>query len=358
MKVKRLICACLAVVLLLSLGALADTYVAAKKLKPSKELYVLDRSDVLTDATKGEIVFSNDLLYKACGAQIAVVTVGTTGNETIDDYATELFNTWGVGDAKKGNGFLLLLAIDDDDYYAVCGVGLQPKFTAGALKDYFDKYLEADFAAKRYDAGVKKFFEAAFARVADTYNADVTVEQGIAAYRASESGVPQHAAEFGGGGARGATEEEDDSLAMIMGVLIVIVLVIMLTGAMRRRRARRTVFVAPPPPPPPVGPGGYRGVDNMPGPGGYRGVDNVPGPGGYRGPTPTPRRSDSSFLNGLFWGMLNSSGGSRHSSGSSRRSSGGGGFRSSGGGFRSSGGGSRSFGGGHSSGGGAGRGRH
>ena len=342
MKMKRLICACLAAVLLLSLGALADTYVAAKKLKPSKEVYVLDRSGVLTDATKGEIIFSNDLLYDKCGAQIAVVTVGTTGNESIDDYATELFNTWGVGDAKKGNGFLLLLAIDDDDYYAVCGDGLQPKFTASALKDYFDRYLETDFAAKRYDAGVKKFFEAVFARVANTYNADVTVAQGIAAYRASASGVPERTAQFGGGSARGAAEDDGDSFGLILGVLILIVLVLLLTRAMRRRRIGRTVYVAPPPPPPP-----------MAGQGGYRGVNNVPGAGGYRGPTPIPRRRGSSFMNGLFWGMLNSSGGSH-------RSSGGGGFRSSGGGgFRSSGGGSsRSFGGGHSSGGGAGRGRH
>ena len=340
MKVKRLICACLAVVLLLSLGALADTYVAAKKLKPSKELYVLDRSDVLTDATKGEIVFSNDLLYKACGAQIAVVTVGTTGNESIDDYATELFNAWGVGDAAKGNGFLLLLAIDDDDYYAVCGDGLQPKFTAGAIKDYFDRYLETDFAAKRYDAGVKKFFEAVFKRVANTYNADVTVAQGIAAYKASASGVPERTPQFGGGSARGATEDDGDSFALILGVLILIVLVLLLTRAMRRRRIGRTVYVAPPPPPPP-----------MAGQGGYRGVNNVPGAGGYRGPAPIPRRRGSSFMNGLFWGMLNSSGGSHHSSGGSHHSSGGGGFRSSGGS-------SRSFGGGHSSGGGAGRGRH
>ncbi|MBR0367127.1 MAG: TPM domain-containing protein [Clostridia bacterium] len=345
---KKLICACLAAVLLLSIGALADTYVAAKKLKPSDEVYVLDRSGVLTDATKGEILFSNDLLNEACGAQIAVVTLGTTGNEAIDDYATELFNTWGVGDAGKGNGFLLLLAIDDDDYYAVCGDGLQPKFTSGALKDYFDRYLEADFAARRYDAGVKKFFEAVFKRVADTYNADVTVEQGIAAYKASATGAPQRAAQFGGGSNRGRADDDDDaSFGMILGVLVVIVLILLLTRTMRRRRYRRNVFVTPPPPPPPtVGPGGYRGVDNM------------PGAGGYRGPTPIPRRRGSSFLDGMFFGMLNSSGGSHHSSGGSHRSSGGGGFRSSGGGFRSSGGGSRSFGGGHSSGGGAGRGRH
>lgn len=351
---KRILCACLALMMLLSWCALADTYVAAKKLKPSEEVYVLDRSGVLTDDTKGEIVYSNDLLFKACGAQIVVVTLDTTGRETIDDYATELFNTWGIGDAKKGNGFLLLLAIGDDNYYALCGDSLQPKFTAGALNDYFDRYLETDFAAKRYDAGVKKFFEAVFDRVAKTYNADVTVEQGIAAYEASGTvALPQ--SRFGGGSSyatwRAGDDDDETGFGMILGVFIVILLLVLLVRTSRRRRVARNVYVAPPPPPPP-------GV----GQGGYRGVDSAPGMGGYRGPAPMPRRTPGSgqaIVRGVLHGMLRSAGSSFRSSGGSRssRSSFGGGSRSSGSSFRSSGS-SRSFGGGHSSGGGAGRGRH
>jgi len=355
MKLKRVICAIFAAVMLLCAVALADTYVSPKKLKPGEELYTLDRANVLSDATKGEIVYSNDLLYKACGAQIAVVTVGTTGSDAIDDYATELFNAWGIGDAGKGNGFLLLLAIDDEDYYALCGDGLQPKFTAGSLKDYFDRYLEADFAAGRYDAGVKKFFEAVFERVASTYNADVTVEQGIASYLASGQVTAPGGARFGGG-VRGANsyagnDDEGMGFGMIFAVIVVIVLVIVLMRAMNRRArmgSGRNVFVSPPPQQPFAGQGGYRGVNN------------APGPGGYRGPVQTRRtveRDDGAFFMGWLMGMLGSG---RHSGG--YRPSGGSRSRSTGSFFRSSGSSrshsSRSFGGGRSSGGGAGRGRH
>lgn len=352
MKLKRLICLCLALVALLSTSALAAGYVAPGKLKPSEDIYCLDNAGVLSDDTKGEIVFSNDLLDKACGAQIVVVTLETTGSDAIDDYTTELFNKWGVGDAKKGNGFLLLLAIGDDDYYALCGDGLQPKLTSGTLKDYFDRYLETDFAAGRYDAGVKKFFEAIFARVADTYNADVTVEQGIAAYEASETGSLAGSAQFGGGALdRGSGVDYDEGgRSMFMGLLVIIGLIVLLSVVSRRRRVRRGVFVSPPPPN--VGPGGYRGV-------------NGPAAGGYRGPVQTPRRrEEEAFTRGLMYGLFRSSGsafrsgGSRPSRPSGSFRSSGGSFRSFGGSSRSFGGGSRSFGGGHSSGGGAGRGRH
>ena len=175
----------------LLLSALLCAPALAKVVSPGEDFYYLDKANVLSEALEGEIYFSNKLLYDACGAQVVVVAVDTTGREAIDDYAYDLFNDWGIGDAAKNNGFLLLLAIDDDDYAAQCGGSLQPKFSAGTLKSYFDQYLEDDFAAKQYSSGVKKFFEAVFARIADTYNANVTVQQGIAAYQYVNAGGVQ-----------------------------------------------------------------------------------------------------------------------------------------------------------------------
>ena len=345
MRINKLLCACLAALLLIACGASA----LAKVPSPSKEFYYLDQANVLSEATEGEIFFSNQLLEDACGAQIVVVTVKSTGSESLSDYAYEMINQWGIGDKDVQNGFLLVLAIDDDDYYAVPGTGLQPKFTSGAIKDYYDKYLETDFAAKRYDAGVKKFFEAVFARIADTYNADVTIQDGINTYQtwAASADPGPMSAISGGAQVQGGSgyEEESDFMGMLLMAMIVIVLIVILTRTSRRRRVARQVFVAPPPPPPTVGQGGYRGVNNM------------PGAGGYRGPVQTPRqRSDNDWLTrGLLYGLFRSSGGgsSFRSSGSTRSSSS----------FRSSSSGSRSFGsarggGGGSRGGGAGRGRH
>ncbi len=322
----------------LALMALLCAPALAKVVSPGSDFYYLDKANVLSESLEGEIYFANKLLNDACGAQIVVVTVDTTGREAIDDYAYDLFNDWGIGDAAKDNGFLLLLAIGDDDYYALAGSGLDSKFSAGTIKSYYDKYLEADFAAKNYEAGVKKFFEAVFERIAQTYSANVTVQDGMAAY---QEYVAANSASEGYGGYTGSRRtdannvdyrryDEDDSgigLGLVVFVVLLILLIVLLS---KGRRARRRVGVMPPPPPPPMGLG-------------YRPTRTVY----HSGFTASPRRSSG-------W----SSGWSGGSS-SSRSSSGGGSSRSSfGGGGHSSGFGGGSGGGGRSSGGGAGRGRH
>lgn len=352
MNIRKILCAALAILTLLCAAAMADIP------KPSEQFYYLDKANVLSEATEGEIFFSNQLLENACGAQIVVVTVDSTQPYDIADYCFDLFNSWGIGDAKKKNGFLILLAIGDENYYSVCGDNLQSKFTAAELNEYFDAYLEDDFAAGIYDVGVKKFFEAVFKRISDTYSARVTTDQGIAAYQkwASQANrEPMAASGRGGGlgdGAYARAEEENSNFSgSILALVVLIVIFVLIINSMRRRAYTRTygtrpsVFFVPsirraaPPPRGPYGPG------MGPGPGGMRG-----GPG-----APPPPRS-SSGGSGLFGSSRSSSGGGF----SFGRAFGSG--RSSFGSGRSSGG-SRSFGsarggGGTTRGGGAGRGRH
>ena len=224
----------------LTLMAVLCAPALAKTVSPGEDFYYLDNAGVLSEAMEGEIFFSNKLLYDACGAQIVVVTVDSTGREANDDYAYDLFNAWGIGDVSKNNGFLLLLAIEDDDYYALPGSGLDSRFSAGTIKSYYDQYLEDDFAAKNYEAGVKKFFEAVFQRIADTYNADVTTAQGIAAY---QDYVAQSTAAEGYGGYNGSRrigangsdygyENEDSGLGFgfVLVIILIIVLVVRPTG--------------------------------------------------------------------------------------------------------------------------------
>ena len=343
MRLNKALRVALAALLLMML---ACAPAMAKTVSPGADFYYLDDANVLSQELEGEIFFSNKLLYDACGAQIVVVTVDSTGREAIDDYAYDLFNKWGIGDVSKNNGFLLLLAIGDDDYYALPGSGLDSRFSAGTIKSYYDQYLEKDFAAKNYEAGVKKLFEAVFERIADTYNAEVTPADGVAAYKEYVA-QNQSADDYGGyNGARrvdargndyGPDEDTGIGIGFVLVVLLIIVLVVLMS---KGRSARRRTGVMPPPPPPPRGFGGV----------GYRPTRTVYHGSGYRPPT-------SSGGSGLFGGFS----GGGHSSSSSRPSFGGGSSssRSSFGGGHSGGG----FGGGHSGGGGsrgggAGRGRH
>ena len=337
MKFRKSLLLCLVLTLL---SALLCAPALAKVVSPNSDFYYLDQANVLSEALEGEIFFSNKLLYDACGAQIVVVTVPTTGREAIDDYAYDLFNSWGIGDAAKDNGFLLLLAIDDDDYYARTGSGLDRRFSAATIKEYYDACLESDFAAKNYEAGVRKFFEAVFERIATTYNAEVSVADGIAGYNAY---VAQNSAAQGFGGYNGTRRAYADgdydsrdsgdgiSTAVVVFVILLIAFIVLMS---KGRRARRRAVIMPPPPPPPMG-FGYRPT---------RVVTH-----GYHAP---PRQPSGG---GLFGGFSGGGSSSRSSSGVSRSSS-----RSSfgGGGGRSGGFGGGSGGGGRSSGGGAGRGRH
>ena len=350
MKISKVLrrALCLAAVL-----ALMCAPALAKVVNPGSDFYYLDNANVLGEELEGEIYFCNQLLEKACGAQIVVVTLDTTGTESIDDYAYDLMNKWGIGDADKENGLLILLAIGDDNYYVLPGTGLQSKLSAGYIGDYNDKYLEPDFAAKDYEAGVKKLFEALFARVSDTYDAGVTVQQGIAAYKqyvsvnAEPGGYGGYEWTGGEGRSRGSDDSEGSGMFGLVIVLIIILVVIMAKRSSRRRAVRRpvvsddvaTMMMANQM---------LRNAQRTSRPPHIIPTRTSPGyrPFSFGGSTSRPSRPSSGFSGGSLFGGGSSS---SRSSGSSFRSSGS---------SRSSGFGGGHGGGGGTRGGGAGRGRH
>ncbi len=135
--------------------------------------FCYDDAAVLSDAFEQNINAAGQRLSAACGAEIVVAAIKTTGSMSIQDYGTALYNTWGIGDEAKRNGFLLLLVIDDDNYYAKTGEGLDKLFPRTKLQEYFAMYLEPDFAAKNYEEGARKIFDAVYADIAGMYGINI-----------------------------------------------------------------------------------------------------------------------------------------------------------------------------------------
>lgn len=156
--------------LLSALLSLAPGAPAISVPDPTPDYYVLDQVGVLDDSAQAHIVHSNDDLYAACGGQICVVAVKTTGGADIMDYAQALFNRWGIGSAERNNGVLILLAIDDDDYAMLTGKGIDEVITNGEVAELLQVYLEPDFAAKAYQQGALKLFDALVVRMREIYN--------------------------------------------------------------------------------------------------------------------------------------------------------------------------------------------
>ena len=161
---------CVALCLVLALAGVAQADIA----KPNDDFYYYDDAGVMTEATRAMIYYNNVELQKACGAQIVVAAARTLGGMTCESYAHQILNDWNVGDSDEHNGMVLLLAIEEDDYYIAFGTGLATHLDAGTVKTLLDEYLEPDFARKDYDAGIRKIFEAVFTRVSSAYRAGVT----------------------------------------------------------------------------------------------------------------------------------------------------------------------------------------
>ena len=105
---------------------------AAPQADPDKA--VIDNADILSKETEAYVTNISTALQNTCGAQIGVYTVDTIGNYTMEGYTYELANDWGLGDADKDNGIVLLLAPGEDNYHAMCGAGLETQFTVQMLQ--------------------------------------------------------------------------------------------------------------------------------------------------------------------------------------------------------------------------------
>lgn len=130
--------AALLLVVTVGITALAPAASASSIQLPSlpKDQCVVDDAGVLSDSTTSELETLNAQLSSSCdGAQIGVLTVDYTGSATTEDYATEAFNTWGIGSSSKNNGVLILLVMQSDqyadgDYYLTYGDGFRSTMLA------------------------------------------------------------------------------------------------------------------------------------------------------------------------------------------------------------------------------------
>ena len=170
----------LVLVFVLSLAALAPAAFAAASLPtlPSGQC-VVDDAGVLSSSTVQAITDLNAQLESSCnGAQIGVLTVDYTGNYSTEDYATEAFNTWGIGSASENNGVLILLVMesplyDDGDYYVTYGDGFR-NTTLESQASAIAQTMEDDFVRKDYDSAVVTCANNVAETIADIYGVSLS----------------------------------------------------------------------------------------------------------------------------------------------------------------------------------------
>ena len=165
----------LVLALVVGAAALCPAALAAASLPDlPRDQCVVDDANVLSDSTTQTIIDLNAQLEQSCsGAQIGVLTVDYTGNYSTEDYATQAFNTWGIGNAANNNGVLILLVMespiyDDGDYYLTYGDGFR-NTTLESQSSAIAQTMEDDFADHDYSDAVITCANNVASTIADIY---------------------------------------------------------------------------------------------------------------------------------------------------------------------------------------------
>ena len=88
------------------------------------------------------------------GNQIAVLTISTIGDESIEEYANVVFQEWGLGRKDRDNGILILVVPDDRRMRIEVGYGLEATLTDGMAGEIIRTVMTPRFRNGDYDAGI------------------------------------------------------------------------------------------------------------------------------------------------------------------------------------------------------------
>jgi len=87
--------------------------------------WVNDEANVISPEYEAKIVSEIEELNKNTSVQLAVATVNNLSGKPIEDYSLNLAHNV-LGDEKKDNGILILVAVDDREWRIEVGYGLEP----------------------------------------------------------------------------------------------------------------------------------------------------------------------------------------------------------------------------------------
>jgi uncharacterized protein len=121
--------------------------------KPNPPRLVNDFAHVMTgdqiQSLENKLVAYDD----STSIQIAIVTVQTTGDYAIEDYALKILRNWGVGNKKTNNGIVILAAIQDHKVFIATGYGMEGSVPDITAKEIIENDIVPNFKTNDFYGG-------------------------------------------------------------------------------------------------------------------------------------------------------------------------------------------------------------
>ncbi len=134
-----------------------------------ENIYVNDYARILPEDVETRIKRQLEVLREDTGVEATVLTLNTRGGftptDTMEDFATGLFNEWGIGDAGRNDGILILVLRDDRQMRIELGSGYGSAFNREA-QDIIDRVFLPEFRNDNYAEGIEDGTDAVIQRIA------------------------------------------------------------------------------------------------------------------------------------------------------------------------------------------------
>jgi len=122
--------------------------------KTARNEWVSDMAGVIDNADERQINALVNSLEQKTGAEIAVVTIRRTDGRSPKEFATALFNRWGIGKKGKDNGVLVLLVMDARRIEVETGYGIEGALTDGKVGGILDRHVIPKFKKGDFSGGL------------------------------------------------------------------------------------------------------------------------------------------------------------------------------------------------------------
>ena len=117
---------------------------------------VVDQAGVMSAESKSDIEAKSKTLEDKSGIQLVVATVKSLQGGDIETYANQLFRVWKLGEAKKNNGVLLLVAPNERKVRIEVGYGLEGTLTDALSSVIISSAIIPRFKTKDFSGGIER----------------------------------------------------------------------------------------------------------------------------------------------------------------------------------------------------------
>lgn len=128
-------------IIILSLLIFNTTLIGSAQQFPKPQGAVNDFANVIPQPYEAQIAAICTELWQKTGTAVVDVTVPSLGDNYLEDYATQLYETWGIGKTGEDKGVLILNAIKERKIRIETGYGVEGILPDGLIGEILDRYV-------------------------------------------------------------------------------------------------------------------------------------------------------------------------------------------------------------------------